>query len=93
MWEKGSFETLLSEGRAIQTPFHERRIVSNTETFSKLMFEGKVHTAVRMLGSPEPSGVSPLPKQVLDDFQTKHPEPQPENDAVMLHRIPPFVDF
>ena len=54
LWEKGDFDEILKESRAIQNKM--KQIVNKndnsehlTKTFSKLMLQGKVHAALRLL--------------------------------------------
>ena len=54
--QKGELESILEECRDIQHRIKPRKMQENvSQTFSKLMFQGKVHAALRFL-SNESSG-------------------------------------
>ena len=95
LWTEGDLESLLNEGRTIQRQFTQQRHshVKSTEqtarTFAKLMMEGKVRAALRLVA--ENSGGGPLsleslvasnststtPVTVREVLQQKHPPKQP----------------
>ena len=52
--------------------------------FSKLMLEGKVNPAIRLLNSDVSGGVLPLTDEILNDLKLKHPEASPTNDTTTL---------
>ena len=58
LWLKGEIEELLSEGHSIQHQLYRRASFNNSDpehciarTFEKLMFEGKVKAAIRLITS------------------------------------------
>ena len=97
-WQIGDIEGLLREGRTIQNSlpknsgaqsaqvYEERR----ARTFSKLIFEGKLHAALRYLSDNSNSGLLALDELCGDDnvrhiLAEKHPAARPvDDDALVL---------
>ena len=92
-WTNGDLDQLLHEGRTIQkqlssgpnkTPSHDAKVA---QRFSKLMMEGKVKAALRIITDQERGGLLPLDsvassdgtttKTVRDILLDKHPSAQP----------------
>ena len=92
-WANGDLDQLLHEGRTIQkqlssgpnkTPSHDAKVA---QRFSKLMMEGKVKAALRLITDQERGGLLPLDsvassegtttKTVRDILLEKHPSAQP----------------
>ena len=92
-WANGDLDELLHEGRTIQrqlssgpnkSPSHDGKVA---QRFSKLMTEGKVKAALRLITDQERGGLLPLDsvassdgttiKTVRDILSEKHPSSQP----------------
>ena len=87
-WHEADIDGLMREGRTIQNHLRLFSRVSphdqtqqNIRTFSKLVFEGKIHSALRFLSDNHGCGVMDLSKfvdekndrTVLDVLREKHP--------------------
>ena len=87
-WEEGDIDSLMREGRTIQNHFrtnHGKRMEKadmdshNVRSFTNLMLQGKVHSAMRFLSDNQGSGVLDLDenvdasKTVRDVLAEKHP--------------------
>ena len=98
LWKEGNTTELLREGRAIQGPLKGRRppvdLNSNANKarkFAKLMMEGKIRAALRLLSTESQSGpmrlddiVDESGKSVRDVLEEKHPDPQPIHPDAIL---------
>ena len=85
LWEKGDINSLVIEGRTIQRQ-RERRATPTNEakpegqmarTFAKLMMEGKVKAALRLLAQDSNGGVLPMNSEVIEALKKKHPARNP----------------
>ena len=86
-WREGDIDGLLREGRTIQAQFRpsvrdaQDQTEHNIRTFSKLVFEGKIHSAIRFLSDNHGGGVLDITSvidrennsTVLDVLKEKHP--------------------
>ena len=96
-WEKGEFDQLLHEMRTIQSklPTDQRKINEDllAKRFAKLMFEGKVNSALRLLDTAESRGnVLPLSPDTIEKLKQKHPTASEAHESVMMNGPVPFVD-
>ncbi len=105
LWENGDIAELLKEGKAIQN--HVRTSSRRTDkinearmarTFSKLMMEGKVRSAFRLLAKGGQSGILTLNqvstgKTVKDILEEKHPDANPTHGEAILSKSNVNVDF
>ena len=89
-------DRLLIEARTIQstllTSKKFRTPEQTAKSFAKLMMEGKVNAALRVLDEEQSGGVLPLSEAVLKDLQNKHPLSEPPNPTVMIDGEIPLVD-
>ena len=64
LWNTGNFDTLIREGRAIQSTFRKHKASMTPEqqakTFANLMLEGKINAALRILDDSPTAGVLSL---------------------------------
>eukprot|EP00794_Sanderia_malayensis_P000856 gene856-148_t len=74
--QKGEFECLLQECRDIQRRIKPKKSQEGiSQTFSKLMLQGKVHAALRFLSNESSGGVLDLSDETLKGLREKHPSP------------------
>ena len=96
LWKEGDFDALVREARAIQSTLSANKKFKTPEqlsrTFSKLMLQGKVNAALRVLDEESSGGILPQTNTVFQDLQSKHPLSQPANESVMIKGDMPFVD-
>ena len=74
--QKGELESILEECGDIQHRIKPRKMQENvSQTFSKLMFRGKVHAALRFLSNESSGGILHLSDETLASLSEKHPSP------------------
>ena len=77
LWSDGDIDALLNEGRTIQTEFKHhfrQQNTNNTQTarnFAKLVMEGKMRAALRLLSQDNSNGPLPLDSQVEENGTPK----------------------
>ena len=83
LWKNKDVEGLLNETRTIQKKLPRRQKPQAAEEkakiFAKLVLEGKVNAAIRLLDDDTSSGVLPLSGDVIKTLRQK-----PSNDTMML---------
>ena len=81
LWKAGEIDQIMKEIRFIQKSFKSSKKTRSPEdvarSFSKLIMEGKVSAALKLLDKESATGVLGLSDEVLDDLKKKHPEPAP----------------
>ena len=94
-WEAGDFDGLLCETRTIQgklptnsKPLNDERLA---KTFSKLMFEGKVNAAMKLLDQHD-TGVVTLSQRPINELKRKHPNANDADPSILMDGPLPFVD-
>ena len=87
-WRKGQIEELLKEAKTIQRQFKAsnkpRRQEDLAKTFAKLVMEGKVSSAMKLLDKANNAGLLDLNDEVITELKDKHPEPEPATDYNLL---------
>ena len=101
LWWKGDLSALLEEGRSIQRGLTSRRVSRDSSSisfsFSKLMLEGKVRAALRLLTDRDDSAPLQLDKMigfksVRDILLEKHPPGRPLEQCAVLPPISSAFD-
>ena len=103
LWEKGDISNLLKEGRALQKPLVRSRMPnrvtadsdSTARRFSKMMMEGRVRGALKLLSDDSGTGLLSLNetvdgvsgKTVREVLEDKHPDPRPVHPDVIVTDI------
>jgi hypothetical protein len=94
-WEAGDFDGLLCETRTFQgklptnsKPLNDER---SAKTFSKLMFEGKVNAAMKLLDQHD-TGVVTLSQSTINELKRKHPNANDADPSILMDGPLPFVD-
>ena len=97
MWSAGNFEDLMKEGRLIQHKFGD--IVRSDETiehiakvFARLMLQGKVNAALRLLNKQEALGIAKLDENTIKKLKELHPVSQPTTDEILISGELPYFD-
>ena len=107
LWESGAIAELLKEGKAIQKSLMrsvskgEDNVAKAARKFSKLMMEGKVRAALRLLTKQMESGPLCLDevtedgsgKTVRETLEEKHPEANPVQPEAILNENLTSEDF
>ena len=107
LWQTGDIDALLAEGKCIQCHLtHPQPSAASSSTqdkddalFSKLVFSGRVHSALRYLSQDAARGVLRTEdvvdvdtgKTVHDALLEKHPAPAPAQDEVLMPGEPAAV--
>ena len=86
-WKDGKISELLQECRTIQ-----RRLISSpnnapkdkAKSFAKLVFQGKIHAAMRLLTEND-AGIHKLDDKILEALHEKHPKQAPIKPETLLN--------
>ena len=82
----GDFSLLLSECRNIQQQLQPKKSTANfSKAFAKLMFQGKINAALRLLSDKTCRGVLPLSEEVFQSLREKYPSPAEIKSDSLLH--------
>ena len=68
IWKDGNIQDLLREGRVIQQRLKESKRRSNEDTakiFAKLVFQGKINAALKLLSSENENGVHDINDEII----------------------------
>ena len=94
-WQRGDIDTLVQEGRTIQRRFHLASTPRNsnhqqlkTRKFAKLMSQGKVKAALRLLEKTNSGGVLPLNSTISPNLHSIQPTPHTVRE-VLIEKHPP----
>ena len=75
-FQSGDIERLIAEGREIQRRLKLKKSQQDiSKTFSKLMMEGKIHSALRFLSEESQGGIHQLSEKILKDLRQQHQAP------------------
>ena len=99
LWKQGGLDLLLKEVRFIQGKFVNSKKARTVEDvpndFSKLVLQGKLSAAMKLLDNQSSSGLLDLSPDVLRGQHDKHPEAADIAEESLLHGpvvyIPPNV--
>ena len=87
LWKKGEIDTLLNEGRIIQSRIGKGKKSAppnRAKIFAKLVMEGQINSAMRFLNDDISGGVLPLTDDIMLQLREKHPEAQQAKLKVLL---------
>ena len=87
LWGNGEIDTLLNEGRIIQSRIGKGKKSSppnRAKIFAKLVMEGQINSAMRFSNDDTSGGVLPQTDDVMLRLREKHPKPQPIKSKVLL---------
>ena len=98
LWEEGNFDELMKEMRAIQLSHKRERPSTHdnpdnlAKSFAKLMMQGKVNAALRLLDRQETLGVAKMSEDMMTELRNLHPEAQPASDDILMSGDAPYFD-
>ena len=96
LWQTGEFHKLVRQASYIQECYGSGRRSRTPEKvckiFSKMMLEGKVNAAMRLLDETNSGDVLSLSNKVLEELLKKHPASQPADESTLIRGKVPFVD-
>ena len=88
LWKDQKISEILGECLVIQSRLNKPRTSfaqdGISQSFHKLMIQGKVNAAIRLLSHSENSGILPLNEETMQELQIKHPESRPKYDDMIL---------
>ena len=94
-WQRGDIDTLVQEGRTIQKRFRltstsndSNHKQQKTRKFAKLMSQGKVKAALRLLEKTNSGGVLPLNSTITTNLHSIQPTPCTVRE-VLTEKHPP----
>ena len=85
-WQEGRLYDILHEGWIIQRRLKTSKSRSAEDTarsFAKLIIQGKINAALKLLSSESENGVHKI-DDVLKQLQDKHPKPSPVTQNTLL---------
>ena len=96
-WKDGNFQALMQEGTAIQDKLKQQTRKDETrdhtaKVFAKLMLQGKVHAALRLLDKAASLGVAELTEQTMKALADLHPTAKPAAESTLLSGELPYFD-
>ena len=95
-WKDGCLKEIMSEAEEIQRRIitsKQKKEESTTRGFTRLMMEGKVKQALRLVDSDNViTGVHEVNEQVRNALQEKHPEGQEANPEILIDGDIPRVE-
>ena len=96
LWVEGKFNDLMRESRTIQNKLPKPNSLNTSEqcakNFAKLMLQGKVHAALRLLDDKMSGGILDLSDDTLKELQSKHSNPIDADESVLIKGDIPFID-
>ena len=96
LWTAGKFDELMREGRSIQQKLKQNRKDETHEhlskIFAKLMLQGKVHAALRLLDKAASLGVAELTEETLKALSDLHPAAEAAADTTLMEGELPYFD-
>ena len=89
LWREKRINELVGECLVIQSRLLDTRRTSNTpediaKSFHKLMIQGKVNSAIRLLSNSENSGLLTLNESTMQELHLKHPELKLKYEDLLL---------
>ncbi len=99
LWEKGEIRELLKEGQTLQDRLPKSIIATSqnhsSRIFARLILQGKVRAALRLLSETENGGVAKPSPIIFSKLQEKHPQATTPPSEVLLpglyHPVPPSL--
>ena len=97
LWTAGHFDELKREGAAIQEQLKKQQRRDETQdhtakVFAKLMMQGKVHAALRLLDKAASLGVAELTDKTMKALANLHPAAKPANEQILKTGELPYFD-
>ena len=89
LWRQGDVSLLMKEVRFIQKKFKSSRKARSVEdvskTFAKLVMQGKITAAIKMLDKESSSGLCNLSPEVIKELKQKHPTAAEVQEGSLLY--------
>lgn len=85
-WEMGHFDHIIKECRFIQKKLQSKARTEQSieKLFARFMLQGKVNSAIRLLGESGSKGVLPMNEENLNTLKSKHPPSSPALSSALL---------
>ena len=87
-WKEGRIHEILLEGRVIQQQLNRSKRSKNEDmsrNFAKLVFQGKINAALKLLSSESDFGVHQINDDIINELRRKHPDPSPIQENTLLN--------
>ena len=95
-WEEGRFSELMLETRSIQQKIRQEAPRNNHENvakrFAKLMMQGKVHAALRLLDQQQACGILNASAETLEMLKKLHPDGKQAKENILLEGEVEYFD-
>ena len=90
LWNEGNIVDIIQEARTIQNRFRnstskKRTHEDSARSFAKLLWEGKINAALKMLSKDYENGVLQPDEKALKDLKLKHPAQAEVKKDSLLH--------
>lgn len=89
LWRQGDLSILMKEVRFIQARFNSSRKARSmddiSKVFAKLIMQGKISAALKILDRETSSGILPLSPTVIEELKKKHPPSADIVDESLLY--------
>ena len=97
LWEKGDFEGLMKENKAIQHKLREGSPSKGTaesiaKGFARLILQGRVHAALRLLNRNEELGIAELTDENVKILKALHPTGAEADESILMTGELPYFD-
>ena len=88
LWQEGNISEIIKDNRTIQRKLPNianRTSEDSARSFAKLIWNGKVHAALKMLTKDYENGVLKVDDVIYNELQKKHPKPAGIKEESLLH--------
>lgn len=97
LWSEGNFDILMKESRSIQERLKQNMpkqptVEEVSKRFAKLMLQGKVNAALRLIESGSPLGIAELDEKLVNELRNLHPEAKSPCESTLAQGELPFFD-
>jgi hypothetical protein len=93
-WKEGELELLFRECKAIQAELTktQRRQPNRAKIFAKLVLQGKLSAALRILTGDQDTSVLGPTESVIEQLRMLHPNPEDADITGLIRGVPPVID-
>ena len=97
LWEDGKFDELMKEAREIQHAISRPKSKHETadhkaKVFTKLMRQGKVHAALRILDQTKALGIAEMNDNTISILKNLHPAAKETHESTLMEGELPYFD-
>ena len=97
LWVEGKSDDIMRESSTVQNKLPKPNSLNTPEqcskkNFAKLMLQGKVQAALRLLDDKMSGGNLDLSNDILKELRSKHPNPTDADESILIKGDIPFID-